>query len=139
MKCKSCHNLPALLLLLVAPSAGQISIENPRSVDVYGDRAWVIYAAASEVVAEKFHRKHPAELQVPFKLVMGTAESSVFYDDVRGEYEIRLREWNDNEFAFCALRLTMQRLVTLQQRRELLTETLARARKRLPTSFAARH
>jgi hypothetical protein len=129
------HILVVLSVLLTAgTSPGQISIENHRSVPVPEDRAWVIYQSTCQVVAERFHVKKASELQVPFRLVVGSTDSGVLYDEGAALYEIHLRNWGDTEFAFAALRLTLQRLVSAQSRRELLRETLARAERKLPVS-----
>jgi hypothetical protein len=126
------------VLLTAGTSPGQISIENHRSVPVPEGRAWVIYQSTCQVVAERFHVKKASELQVPFRLVVGTTDSGVLYDEGAALYQIHLRNWSDTEFAFAALRLTLQRLLSAQSRRELLRETLARAERKLPVSSGSR-
>jgi len=122
------------LLLTAEISSAQMSVENRSFVQVPEDRAWVIYQSTCQVVAERFHVKNPADLQVPFRLVVGTTDSGVLYDEGAALYQIHLRDWGDTEFAFAVLRLTLQRLVTSQSRRKLLLEALARAERKLPVS-----
>jgi hypothetical protein len=121
-----------LVLLAVGTAKGQISIDNRSSTPVPRDRAWVIYQTTCQVVADRFHVKDSIQLQVPFHLNVGSEESNVLYDEGAGTYQINLSEWGDTKFAFAALRLTLQRLVTLESRREMLLETLARAERKLP-------
>jgi hypothetical protein len=127
-----------LILMFVGPpsAAGQISIENRTSAPVPPDRAWVIYQTACQVVADHYHIKDPVQLQVPFKLKVGMGETNVVYDEGAGVYRINLSEWGDTRFAFAALRLTLQRLITLESRREMLIETLSRAERKLPVDRA---
>lgn len=120
------------LLLISGSSHAQLSIENHTSSQVPEQRAWVIYQSTCQVVAEQFHVKNPAELQVPVKLTVGSSESRVLYDEGAGLFEIQLKGWSDTEFAFASLRLTLQQLVSSRTRRDLLFESLARAQRKLP-------
>jgi len=142
---RSTHALCQLLVVLslsmaTETAAGQISIEDRSSKPIPRDRAWVIYQTTCQVVAERFHVNDPIRLQVPFKLNVGVEVNNVLYDEGTGIYQINLSEWGDTKFAFAALRLTLQKLATLQSRREMLMEVLTRAERKLPLdSSKARH
>jgi len=95
------------------------------------DRAWVIYQTACQVVAEQFHVRRPSDLQVPLKLNIGDGDAGFRYDSGSGRYEINLTTWNENSFAFAALRLALQRVTALQKGRDLLRDTLKRSERKL--------
>jgi hypothetical protein len=122
----------ALLFIVLASvlGSGQITIDNPKHLDIPEGRAKVLLNVACKVVGEKFHR-NPANLEFPVILVLGQPWHYTADAD-NGVYAIYLETWDDTRFASSAMMLAVSRVVPTNQYKEMVAEILKRSKQILP-------
>ena len=95
-----------LVLTAASPSAAQLTIVNPKQLEVPEEKGSVLLSTACQLVAQEFRVSDPSGL--------------------------RFSLWDETKFAALAIRLCVQRLPTHEQEARLLKEILRRSDKISP-------
>jgi len=116
-----------LLTLAASPCAAQLTIVNPRQLEVPPEKGNVVLSTACRVVAEEFRVSDPSVLRFSLVLVLGEREEHYTVDDKKLEYRLYMKEWDETKFATLAMRLCVQQLPTREQEARLLKEIMRRS------------
>lgn len=130
--------LSCVLILLGINSAvhAQLSIVNPKHLEIPTDRANVILNTACLVVAEEFHQR-ASDLRFQTVLILGDKEERYQVDEQKGIFTLYLRQWDERKFATLAMRFCVQRLATSSRTDNLVKEILRRTERIAPVSVDA--
>jgi hypothetical protein len=115
-----------LALLGSSASPAQIIIKNPKHLSVPDNKPQVLFRMACQQVAEEFHIVDPAKLQFPVTVVLGEASRYTADEDAQ-VYTIYLERWDDVRFVSSVVMLAAHRVVTREQYKKMVLETLRRA------------
>jgi hypothetical protein len=127
--------LYALLILIAASlSEAQLSVMNPKQLEVPQERANVLLSTACQVVAQEFKVSDPSALRFSLVLVLEEKEEHYTVDEKKLEYKLFMKEWDETKFAALVMRLCVQRLPTHEQETRLLKEILRRSDKISPVN-----
>ena len=125
--------LCALSVLIAAfPCTAQLTIVNPKQLEVPQAKANILLNTACRVVAKKFRVSDPSSLRFSLVLVLGEREEHYTVDEKKLEYKLYMREWDETKFVALAMRFCVQRLPTREQEARLLKEILHRSDKISP-------
>src|SRR5271169_4378450 len=127
-------SLLAALLSLSSVGFAQLSIVNPKHLDIPDEMASVLLNTACQVVAEEFHQHDASELQFRMVLVLGDEEEHYTVEEKKRVYTLYLKQWDEDKFATLAMRLCVQRLATSSHETRLVKEILRRTEKITPIS-----
>ncbi len=130
---RACYLLPSLLVAASACVA-QLTIVNPKQLEVPQEKANVLLSTACRVVAQEFHVSDPSALRFSLVLVVGETQEHYTVDEKKLEFKLYMKEWDETKFAALATRLCMQQLPTHEQEARLLKEILRRSDKISPVS-----
>jgi len=127
--------LSSLLLLLATHSSGlvQLTIANPKHLDVPRERAKVLLIETCRVVAKEFHARNSSDVEYSLTLVIGEQDEGYGIDKV-GNIILYLQQWNERKFVVWATRLAIQSLANPDREDRLAKEILRRADRILPVS-----
>ena len=129
--------LYVLFLLLHSPIHAQLSVVNPKHLEMPAERANVILSTACSVVAEQFHQRDTSNLRFQTVLVLGDSPEHYQVDEQKGIYTLYLKQWDERKFATLAMRFCVQRLATSVKEDHLVREILRRANQIGPVSVDA--
>jgi len=115
------------MMLAASACAAQITIVNPKQLEVSPEKGNVVLSTACRVVAEEFRVSDPSVLRFSLVLVLGEREEHYTVDEKKLEYKLYMKEWDETKFATLALRLCVQQLPTREQEARLLKEILHRS------------
>lgn len=129
--------LAAILLLLAtrALSLAQLTITNPKHLDLPEDRARVLLVEASRVVANEFH-VHDSDVGYPLLLVIGDSDEG-YGTDSEGKVTLYLQVWSESKFVDAAVRLAIQSLADRKRLQRLGKEVLLRSDRIAPVSSSS--
>lgn len=120
-----------------AAKADELTIVNPRQIEIPDDRARVLLVTTYRVVAGEFHRK-PKEIELAMTLVLG--ERNEYYSiDKEGRMTLYLERWDEGKFVNGVITSVVQRLAPLHVRNEMFTEILRRTDRIAPVSARQLH
>ena len=129
--------LYVLFPLLSSSIHAQLSVINPKHLEMPAERANVILSTACSVVAEEFHQRDNSSLRFQTVLVLGDSPEHYQVDEQKGIYTLYLRQWDERKFATLAMRFCVQRLATSVREDHLVQEILRRANQIGPVSVEA--
>jgi hypothetical protein len=126
-------HLSCLLLLLTTHCSGlaQLTIANPKHLDVPQERARVLLIETCRVVAREFHVRNPSDIEYSLTLVIGEKDEG-YGIDKQGNITLYLQQWSDWKFVVWATRLAIQSLANHDRQDRLAKEILRRAERTLP-------
>jgi hypothetical protein len=81
----------ALLLMATSFGLGQVTIKNPKHLEVPEDRVRVLYSTACRTVAEEFNIRDSSKLESPFTLVLGEPYQHFQVDEGNHVYTVSVR------------------------------------------------
>ena len=127
--------LSSLLLLLATHSSGlvQLTIANPKHLDVAQERAKVLLIETCRVVAKEFHVRNSSDVEYSLTLVIGEQDEG-YGIDKEGNITLYLQQWSERKFVVWATRLAIQSLANHDREDRLAKEILRRADRTLPVS-----
>ena len=125
--------LPLVLLLPATTSLGfaQLTITNPKHLDLPEHRARVLLIETCRVVANEFHVHNPSDLEYSLTLVLGEKDEGYGIDN-EGKVTLYLQQWSKNKFVDEATRLAVQSLANCERVQRLAREILRRSNRVLP-------
>jgi hypothetical protein len=122
-----------LLLAMKALSLAQLTIINPKNLDLPQDRARVLLIEASRVVANEFHVRNSSDVGYPLLLVLGEKDEGYGIDS-EGRVTLYLQVWSETKFVDAATRLAIQSLANRKRLQRLAKEVLQRSDRIVPVS-----
>jgi len=126
------HRTIALLMVASAMARAQLTIENPKHVEISEQDAQVLFLTTSRVIETEFHSPGTLENKFHVKLVLGQPGERFTIDDASGNGTIYLERWNDGRFAVAVMRLAMQHLLVPDRQKRMLIEIQRRSREIAP-------
>jgi hypothetical protein len=124
----------ALLLMVASFGLGQVTIKNPKHLEVPEDKVRILSSTACRVVAEEFNIRDSSELEFPFTLVLGEPYEHFKVDEENHIYTIYLNTWDETQFATYAMRLAVQRMVSRERRKIMVLKVLKRSNEISPVA-----
>jgi hypothetical protein len=125
----------AMVLLTNAVGLAQVTIQNDKHRDLPKQKVDVLYRAACQVVAERFHVP-PLQTQFQLTLVMGEVNERTYADNLLDVYKIYMDNWDEEKFVSTLVMIETYRLFRIQQHKEVVVEILRRASEMAPVSVA---
>jgi hypothetical protein len=126
-------SLLLLPLLTTSSSLAQLTIANPKHLDVPQERAKVLLTETCRVVAKEFHVRNFSDIEYPLTLVLGEQDEG-YGIDKQGKITLYLRQWSEMKFVVWATRVAIQSLVNREREDRLAKEILRRTDRTLPVS-----
>ena len=126
--------LLALILLLPAMTSlgiAQLTITNPKHLDLPEHRARVLLIETCHVVANEFHVHNSSDLEYSLTLVLGEKDEGYGIDN-EGKVTLYLHQWSESKFVHAATRLAVQSLANRERVERLAREILRRSDRILP-------
>lgn len=131
------HCFTALLVLACPSLQSQLTIENPKHLEVPEHLAQALFLTASRITEAEFHSPASRENRPRMRLVLGQTPERLIEDDQFGNGTMYLEQWNENKFAFAAMRLAVLRIVGPKRQERMLREIVRRAHDIAPVSAVA--
>ena len=125
--------VPSVLLLLATSSVGsaQLTINNPKHLELPEQRARILLIEACRVVANEFHVRDFSEIEYPLILVLGEKDEGYGIDS-EGKITLYLQQWSETKFVDAATRLAVQALANRKRMQRLTKDILRRSDRILP-------
>jgi len=125
--------LPLLLFLPATCALGiaQLTIINPKHLDLPEHRARVLLTETRRVVANEFHVHNPSDLEYSLTLVLGEKDEGYGIDN-EGKVTLYLQQWSESKFVDEATRLAVHSLANRERVQRLAKEILRRSNRILP-------
>jgi hypothetical protein len=125
--------LPMFLLLPATTSLGiaQLTITNPKHLDLPEHRARVLLIETCRVVANEFHVRNSSDLEYSLTLVLGEKDEGYGIDN-EGKVTLYLQQWSESKFVHAATRLAVQSLANRERVERLAKEILRRSDRIFP-------
>lgn len=123
--------------LLVAASAwahGQLTIENPKRIEIAEPQAQTIFLNINRVMESEFHSPGSLDSKFRVRLVLGEKDERFTIDDAFGNGTVYLSKWNEGRFAVSTMRLALQHLLGPERQNKVLSEVMRRTRATSPVS-----
>jgi hypothetical protein len=122
----------ALILAAQCSSLAQLTIENPKHIEVPEQKANFLLNTACRVVGEKFRISKPADRRFALTLVLGSKDEHYTADADQDAYTLFLERWDENKFTLAVTNLAIQRLVIHDRLASIVTEILRRSARVAP-------
>ena len=135
----ACHRTAVLLLLATSLSRAQLTIENPKHLDVPEPQAQALFQTTTRVLESEFHSPGALENKFRIRLVLGEKPERFTIDDPLGNGTIYLERWNEGRFAVATMRLAVQHLLAPERQKRMLEEIVRRTNEIAPVSAAELH
>src|ERR1700747_1210691 len=98
----------AILIVLANSLAfAELTIDNPKHLDVPEEKARVLLRLACRAIAKEFHSREQLKAEVDFRLVLGEKDERYGINEQTGGSTLYLQEWNETKFTTAAIRLAM--------------------------------
>jgi hypothetical protein len=123
-----------VLLTASSPTAAQLTLINPKHLEVPEEKAGILLRTACEVVAGEFQVSDASDLRFRLTLVLGEFEEHYTADEATRSYTLYLTDWNEFKFATLAMRLCVHQLPTRRRESRLVNEILRRSDEISPIS-----
>jgi hypothetical protein len=116
------------LLIVIANSLAfaELTIDNPKHLDVPEDKARVLLRLACRAVVKELHSREQSKADLDLRLVLGEKEEHYEIDE-HGVSTLYLRQWNETKFATAALRLAVQNSIDRNREKRMILDILQRS------------
>ena len=122
-----------VILLVNSATHAQVSVVNPKHLEVSAERARVLVNTACSVVSEEFRQSNTSELRFETVLVLGPGEEHYTVDEKKNTYTVFLNRWDERTFATLAMRFCVQRFAASREN-HLVQEIFRRVNRIGPVS-----
>lgn len=100
----------ALVVLASSPGFAQVTIQNPKHLEVPEQRVQMLHNIICEVAAKEFHVRK-GNVECGLTMVLGEGRSRVAAES-GGVYTVYLERWDETTFVVSDMQLSMYRMVT---------------------------
>jgi len=130
------HCTAVWLLLASSSLCAQLTIENPKKLNVPESQVQALFVNINHVMESEFHS--PGTLQGRFRvrLVLGEQQERFTIDDPDGNGTIYMEHWDEGKFTVSTMRLALQHLMGPDRQKKLLGEIGRRMRETAPITAA---
>jgi hypothetical protein len=129
----------ALLVFASSFLRAQLTIENPKHVEVPEQQAQALFLVTQRVMESEFHSPGSLENRFRMRLVLGQAPEHFTVDDAQGNGTLFLEKWDDGKFAVAAMRLAVQHLLGPERQQKMLQEIRKRTSEVAPVPVSKLH
>ncbi len=118
-----------VLLIVLANSLAfaELTIDNPRHLDVPEEKARVLLRLAWRAIAKEFHSHEQSKAEFDFRLVLGEKDEHYEIDEHTGVPTLYLQQWNETKFTTAAVRLAVQKSIDRNREERLIFDILQRS------------
>jgi hypothetical protein len=128
--------MAALVLLTGFSTQAQVTIVNPKHLDVPEGKVNILFHMTCEVLGEEFHYLKNDQIEFPAVLILGRSDDYISADSAKGVYAISLEKWDENMFTSAVITLGLYRIVPMDRRRRLVLEARRRSDLIAPVSIS---
>ena len=126
-----------IIFALATPCAfSQLTIENPRHVDIPEAQARVLFQMSLQAVARELRPGQKTNAEFPLHLVIGQGEDRFGLDARTGVATLFLHEWDAVKFTTAAVRFAIQRSVQPEREEAMISEIVRHSQAVAPVSTA---
>jgi len=126
-----------IIFALATPCAfSQLTIENPRHVDIPEAQARVLFQMSFHAVAKELRLGQTTNAEFPLHLVIGQGEERFGLDARTGVATLLLREWDALKFTTAAVKFAIQRSVQPEREEAMISEIVRHSQAVAPVSAA---
>lgn len=130
------YRTAAVVLLTGVCLRAQLTIENPRHLDVPVAQAQTLFLNINRALESEFQSRGLLENKFRVRLVLGEPVERFAIDDALGNASVYLERWDEGKFAVSTTRLAMQHLLPPDKLKKVLEEAVRRTRQEAPISAA---
>jgi len=118
----------AILIVLANSLAfAELTIDNPKHLDVPEEKARVLLRLACRAIAKEFHSREQLKAEFDFRLVLGEKDERYGINEQTGGSTLYLQEWNETKFTTAAIRLAMQKSIDRTREERMIFDILHRS------------
>ncbi len=119
----------AAVLIIFANSLtfAQLTIDNPKHLDVPEEKGRVLLRLAWQAVAKEFHSSEQSMREFDFRLVLGEKDERYGLDEPTGVPTLYLQQWNETKFTAAAIRLAVQKSIDRKREQQMISDILQRS------------
>jgi hypothetical protein len=88
----------------------------------------ILFEVTCRVVAEEFHLRDASEVRLPVTLVLGESRDGVVGDEANHVFSVYMSRWDERMFVTSVSRIALQRLLSLDRKARIVSESLQRAK-----------
>jgi hypothetical protein len=129
------HRTAVLLVLASSSLSAQLSIENPKKMEVPEEHIQTLFLNTNRVMEAEFHSPGSLENKFRARLVLGQPQERLSIDDADGNASVYLERWDEGKFVFAVMRVGLQRLLDSGRQNRMFDE-IARRTRQTPVSAA---
>jgi len=128
------HRTIAFLLTASSCLSAQLTVENPKKLDVSEAQIQTMFLNITRVMEAEFHSPGALALSFRVRLVLGETPERFTIDDPYGNGTIYMERWNEGKFAVSTMRLAVQHLLGPERQKKMLEEVVRRTRENAPVA-----
>jgi len=126
-----------IIFAIAAPCAvSQLTIENPRHVDIPEAQARILFQMSFQAVAKELRPGQKTNAEFPLHLVIGQEEERFGWNAKTGVATLFLREWDAVKFTTAAVRFAIQRSIQPEREEAMISEIVRHSQVVAPVSAA---
>ena len=125
-----------LFLLTSSFLRAQLTIENPKHLEVPELEAQTLFLNINRVVEKEFPSHESPENKLHVRLVLGESQERFTIDNSSGDGTVYLERWDTGKFATSTMRLALQHLLPPDRQKRLLEDVVRRTREIAPVPVA---
>ena len=129
----------AALLLASSMSLAQLSLVNPKNLNLPEDKARLLFRMSCRAVADELHLRECSVPQFEMRLVLDDQDEHFGYDEHTGVPTLFLHEWNEQKFVTAVVRFAVEWSVSLRQQQRIISDILHRSDRDAPVSVEQLH
>lgn len=114
----------------------QLTIENPRQLDVPEPQARILLQMSVEAVAKELRPAQKSNAVFPLRLVIGQQDERFGVDEKTGVPTLFLRQWDPVKFTTAAVKFAIQKSVRPERQEQIILEVMRRSKGIAPVSAA---
>lgn len=122
----------AFFLLANSLAFAQLTIDNPKHLDVSEEKAGVLLKMACRAVATEFHLRERSKSEFGLRLVLGEKDEHYGFDEQTGTPTLYLQQWDEIKFTSASIRFAVQRSIARTREEQMISEILRRSARVAP-------
>jgi len=131
--------LTVVTILFCSVSFAQLSIQNPKHLNIPENEARALLRMSCRAVAHELHLRESSTPELEMQLILGDREEGFGYDAHTGVPTLFLQEWNEKKFVTAATSFAVQRSISQPRQEQIVSDVLHRHQQSAPISAAQLH
>ena len=127
-------SLVALLTLVSCCAFAQLTIDNPRHLDVPEARAHLLLRMSCQAVGRELHLADSSKVEFGLHLVLGEKIERFGWDEHTGMATVFLSTWDTQKFTTAAMRFAVQRSIDPHREEQMVLDVVRRSEQTAPVA-----